>query len=60
MSEQPQTTLSEVITSPTEEKKPEQASASEANPPLSNEQENTIKESSKKIEASQENKDKSI
>ena len=60
MSEQPQTTLSEVITSPTEEKKPEQASTSEANPPQSTGQETTIKESSKKIEASQENKDKSI
>ena len=60
MSEQPQTTLSEVITSPTEEKKPEQVATSEANPPQSTEQENTIKETSKKIEASQENKDKSI
>ena len=60
MSEQPQTTLSEVITSPTEEKKPEQVSTSEANPPQSTEHETTIKESSKKIEASQENKDKSI
>ena len=60
MSEQPQTTLSEVITSPTEEKKPEQALTSEANPPQSTEQEKAVKESSKKIEASQENKDKSI
>ena len=60
MSEEPQTTLSEKITSPTEEKKPEEASTTEANPPQSSEQEDAAKEPAKKVEATQENKDKSI
>ena len=57
MAEQPQTTLSEVITSPTEEKKSETVTSSQPQEPPKEEK---TSEPKKKIEATQENKDKSI
>ena len=60
MAEEPKTTLSEVITNPPEEKKPE--IVQESNPqPTSEEkkEENIPKEPAKKIEATPENKEQS-
>ena len=61
MAEEPKTTLSEIITAPTEEKKPE--TVTETNPQTTSEEkkeENIPKEPAKKIEATPENKEQSI
>jgi len=61
MAEEPKTTLSEVITSTTEEKKVETAPNPETQPQTEIKKEETISsEPKKKIEATQENKDQSI